>query len=351
MYDIKSMDRATLGKVFRKEGLESFRAAQVFRWLWRGARSYSAMTDLPKSLRETLERQAPFAPPELLRRQSTGDGTEKFLWKLSDGNAVETVLMRYKHGVSACISSQVGCRMGCRFCASADGGLVRGLLPSEMLDQVLFSGIEAGVRVSNVVLMGIGEPLDNLDNVLAFLAILNDPEGLNIGMRHVSLSTCGIQGGIERLMEENLQLTLSVSLHAPDDETRSQLMPANRALGVEPLIRLCRRYFERTGRRISFEYALIDGVNDSDAAAEKLSRLIRGMPAHVNLIPLNTVEGTGLAASPPARVRGFQERLRALGVNATVRRKMGAEIDAACGQLRRRAGGETEKARQKPRRG
>lgn len=336
MYDIKSMESVELAAMVRELGLPRFRAGQIFRWLCRGVRSFDEMTDLPRALRETLAETAELRPAALIQRQTSRDGTVKYLWRLRDGQAVESVLMRYRHGVSVCVSSQVGCRMGCLFCASAEGGLVRNLSAGEMLDQVLFSGLEAGERVSNVVLMGIGEPLDNLDNVLKFLRLLNDEEGLGIGMRHVSLSTCGVRAGLERLMEEDLQITLSVSLHAPDDRTRSRLMPANRALGVSELMALCREYFKRTGRRISFEYAMIDGINDGDEAAARLASLLGGMAAHVNLIPLNGVGGTGLSPSPPARVRAFQEKLRALGVNATVRRRMGADIDAACGQLRKK---------------
>jgi 23S rRNA (adenine2503-C2)-methyltransferase len=268
------------------------------------------------------------------------DGTIKYLWKLRDGNCIETVLMRYQHGNTVCISSEVGCAMGCAFCASTLGGLVRRLTPSEMVDQVLFTQIDAGVPISNIVLMGIGEPLDNYDTVRRFLELINSPEGMNIGMRHISLSTCGLVKGIDRLAEENLQLTLSVSLHAPDDETRSQIMPVNRAVGVDTLMRTCRRYFQKTGRRISFEYAMIDGVNDSDRQADLLARHLKGMPSHVNLIPLNEVRESPL--KPSKRVRQFQKRLEDQGVTVTVRRKLGGDIDASCGQLRRKTLGITE---------
>jgi 23S rRNA (adenine2503-C2)-methyltransferase len=230
--------------------------------------------------------------------------------------------------------------MGCAFCASTLGGLVRRLTPSEMVDQVLFTQIDAGVPISNIVLMGIGEPLDNYDTVRRFLELINSPEGMNIGMRHISLSTCGLVKGIDRLAEENLQLTLSVSLHAPDDETRSQIMPVNRAVGVDTLMRTCRRYFQKTGRRISFEYAMIDGVNDSDRQADLLARHLKGMPSHVNLIPLNEVRESPL--KPSKRVRQFQKRLEDQGVTVTVRRKLGGDIDASCGQLRRKTLGITE---------
>ena len=243
--------------------------------------------------------------------------------------------MRYHHGNTVCISSQVGCRMGCAFCASTIAGKVRDLAPSEILDQVLFTQLDSGLNISNIVLMGIGEPLDNKDNVLKFLELVNSPEGLNIGMRHISLSTCGIVPQIDALAELNLQLTLSVSLHAPDSETRSRIMPVNRAYDVEELFAACHRYFEKTGRRISFEYAMIDGVNDHDWQADLIAQRIRGMPGHVNLIPLNEV--TESPFKPSRRTGAFQKRLESHGVTATVRRSLGGDIDASCGQLRRKA--------------
>ena len=269
------------------------------------------------------------------KQVSAQDGTIKYLWRLSDGNCIETVLMRYHHGNTVCISSQVGCRMGCAFCASTLGGKVRDLTPAEMLDQVLFTQIDSGAPVSNIVLMGIGEPLDNFDTVLRFLELVNSPEGMNIGMRHISLSTCGLTEKIDKLAEYQLQLTLSVSLHAPDDETRSKIMPVNRGTGVEALFAACRRYFEKTGRRVSYEYIMIDGVNDQDWQADLLARHLRGAPGHVNLIPLNNVEESPL--KPSRRVAAFQKRLEGQGVTATVRRKLGGDIDASCGQLRRKA--------------
>jgi 23S rRNA (adenine2503-C2)-methyltransferase len=308
----------------------------VYSWLHKGVRSYEEMTNLPKNLRELLAEKYPICAPEVVRKQeSQKDGTIKYLWKLSDGNCVETVLMRYHYGNTVCISTEVGCRMGCAFCASTLGGLVRRLTAGEILDQVIFAQKDSGLSVNNIVMMGIGEPLDNFDNVLRFLRLVNDSEGLNIGMRHISLSTCGLVEGIDRLAELDLQLTLSVSLHAPDDETRSRLMPVNRAVGVDRLMESCRAYFERTGRRISYEYAMVEGVNDSDEMADKLLRLLRGQSAHVNLIPLNNVEESPL--KPSHRVRQFQQRLEAHGVTCTVRRKLGSDIDASCGQLRRKA--------------
>ena len=335
MTDIRSMTLAELTAFFKEMGEPAFRAGQVFRWLHRGVRSFAEMTDLPKPLREKLAAACLLCPPQVERKQvSARDGTMKYLWRLGDGNCVETVLMRYRHGNTVCISSQVGCRMGCAFCASTLGGKVRDLTPAEMLDQVLFTQLDSGLPVSNIVLMGIGEPLDNFDGVLRFLELVNCPEGLNIGMRHISLSTCGLIEKIDKLAEHQLQLTLSVSLHAPDDGTRSQIMPVNRSVGVEALFACCRRYFERTGRRISYEYAMIDGVNDADWQADLLARRLKGTPGHVNLIPLNDVAESPLR--PSRRTAAFQKRLESHGVAVTVRRRLGGDIDASCGQLRRR---------------
>lgn len=321
--------------LMKELGEPAFRAGQIFQWLHRGAASFEEMTNLPKALREKLAGACALTVPTVERKQiSRLDGTIKYLWRLSDGNCVETVLMRYHHGNTVCISSQVGCRMGCVFCASTIGGKVRNLTPAEMLDQVLFTQLDSGAEISNIVLMGIGEPLDNLETVLRFLELVNSPEGMNIGMRHISLSTCGLVEQIDKLAEYRLQLTLSVSLHAPDDETRSRIMPVNRSVGVEKLFACCRRYFETTGRRISYEYAMIDGVNDTDWQADLLVRHLRGTPGHVNLIPLNDVAESPL--KPSRRVRQFQKRLESQGVTATVRRKLGGDIDASCGQLRRK---------------
>ncbi len=336
MIDIKSMTPEELAAWLKELGEPAFRAGQVFQWLYRGVTSFEEMTNLPKALRQKLEETALLAPPTVARKQeSAQDGTIKYLWRLADGNCVESVLMRYRHGNTVCISCQVGCRMGCAFCASTVAGKVRDLSPAEMLDQVLFTQIDSGAPVSNIVLMGIGEPLDNFDTVLRFLTLVNHPGGLNIGMRHISLSTCGLVEQIDKLARHELQLTLSVSLHAPDDETRSRIMPVNRSVGVEKLLETCRRYFEKTGRRISYEYAMIDGVNDADWQADLLAKRLRGAPAHVNLIPLNEVEESPL--KPSRRVAAFQKRLEGHGVTVTVRRKLGGDIDASCGQLRRKA--------------
>ena len=337
MTDIKSMTREELGAAFAAMGQPRFRAGQVFAWLHRGVRSFDEMTNLPKALREQLAAEYELTAPAVARKQvSAKDGTIKYLWRLGDGHCVESVLMRYHHGNTVCISSEVGCAMGCAFCASTKGGLVRRLRPSEMLDQVLFTGLDSGAPVSNIVLMGIGEPLDNYDNVRRFLALVNDPEGMNIGMRHISLSTCGLVPGIDRLAEEALQLTLSVSLHAPDDALRSSLMPVNRRYPIDELLAACKRYFEKTGRRISFEYAMIDGRNDTPEMAQLLIRRLRGLPAHVNLIPLNRIEESPLQPSTRQAVAAFQKALDDAGITATVRRTLGSDIDASCGQLRKK---------------
>lgn len=319
-------------------GEPKFRARQIFTWLSRGVRSFEEMSDLSKKLRSSLDERFFITVPSPIRKQvSQLDGTIKYLWELADGNAVETVVMTYKHGNTVCISTQVGCRQGCAFCASTIGGLVRDLEPSEMLDEVLFSQIDSGHEISNIVLMGIGEPLDNYDNVIRFLKLVNHPLGMNIGMRHISLSTCGLTEKIDKLAELNLQLTLSISLHAPDDETRSKLMPANRGRGVDELISVCKRYFERTGRRISFEYAMIDGVNDTPEHAKKLAGLAKQCGAHINLIPLNHVEERAFKPSTAENLKKFISILEANGANSTVRRKLGGDVEASCGQLRRKA--------------
>jgi len=335
MVDLKSMNQEEMSAFFKELGQPAFRAKQVFQWLHRGVTTFDEMSNVPKALRQVLSERCYITVPEAERKQESQiDGTIKYLWRLRDGNCIETVLMRYKHGNTVCVSCQVGCNMGCVFCASTLGGKVRDLAPSEILDQIIFTQKDSGETISNIVMMGIGEPLDNFDNVMKFLSLVNHPDGLNIGMRHISLSTCGLVKKIDKLAQLGLQLTLSVSLHAPEDETRSRLMPVNRAVGVELLMETCRRYFNTTGRRISYEYAVIDGVNDSDTQADLLASLLKGQPGHVNLIPLNNVEESPL--KPSRRVREFQQRLESHGVTATVRRKLGSDIDASCGQLRRK---------------
>ena len=336
MTDLKSMTLEEITAALRAMGEPSFRGKQVFTWLHRGITDFDEMMNIPKSLREKLRAEYYITVPTVARKQvSKLDGTIKYLCELQDGNCIETVLMSYHHGNTVCISSQVGCRMGCKFCASTLAGKVRDLTPSEMLDQVLFTQLDSGREISNIVLMGIGEPMDNRKNVLRFLELINHPDGMNIGMRHISLSTCGLVDQIDRLAEEDLQLTLSVSLHAPVDEVRSSIMPVNRRWPVQELLDACRRYFEKTGRRISFEYAMIRDVNDTPEMAKQLIRRLRGIAAHVNLIPLNDVAESPLKPSLPETVLRFQKTLEASGIPATVRRTLGSDINASCGQLRR----------------
>ena len=337
MTDLKSMTLEEITAALRAMGEPSFRGKQVFTWLHRGITDFDEMMNIPKSLREKLRAEYYITVPTVARKQvSKLDGTIKYLWELQDGNCIETVLMSYHHGNTVCISSQVGCRMGCKFCASTLAGKVRDLTPSEMLDQVLFTQLDSGREISNIVLMGIGEPMDNRKNVLRFLELVNHPDGMNIGMRHISLSTSGLVPGIYKLMEYKFPITLSVSLHAPNDDIRSRLMPVNHRWPVEELLKACRAYIQATSRRISFEYAMIQGVNDSDACAHELADRLKGMLCHVNLIPANEVAGKSHRRSSQARLRAFCGVLEKRGVNVTVRRTLGADISASCGQLRRR---------------
>ncbi|MBR4291073.1 MAG: 23S rRNA (adenine(2503)-C(2))-methyltransferase RlmN [Oscillospiraceae bacterium] len=338
MYEhLKSQTLPELTATLKELGLPAFRGKQVYTWLHKGVRSYDEMTNLSKDLRSLLAEKYPIHAPEVVRKQeSKKDGTIKYLWKLQDGNCVETVLMRYNYGNTVCISTEVGCRMGCAFCASTIGGLVRPLEPYEMLDEVLFTQIDSALPISRIVLMGIGEPLDNFDNVLRFLELVNSPEGMNISMRHISLSTCGLVPKIDALAKKKLQISLAISLHGSNNEIRSKVMPVNKAYPIEELLDACRRYFDATGRRIHFEYAMIDGVNDSVENAKELLRRLKGLPAHFNLIPLNHVEESPLKPSSRAAVAAFQKTLEDGGITATVRRTLGGDIDASCGQLRRK---------------
>lgn len=342
--DIKSMTLAEMTQALNDMGQPAFRAKQIYTWLHKGVTDFEEMTNLSKELRAKLDETYYITAPKVARKQrSQKDGTVKYLWELGDGNCVETVLMQYHHGNTVCISSEVGCPMGCKFCASTLGGLVRRLQPSEILDQVLFTALDSGLPISNIVLMGIGEPLDNFDNVMRFLELVNSPEGMNIGMRHISLSTCGLVPRIDELAERKLQLTLSVSLHSPDDASRSAIMPINRKYPVDVLLDACRRYFEKTGRRVSFEYTMIDGVSDSPEQAELLASKLHGLAAHVNMIPLNPVAESPLRPSTRQAVARFQKILEGHGIPATVRRSLGGDIDASCGQLRRKYVKESEK--------
>ena len=335
--NIKSMTLPEVTAAIKELGQPAFRGKQVYTWLHKGVRSYEEMTNLPKAFRDVLAEKYPIRAPKVVRKQeSSRDGTIKYLWELSDGNCVETVLMRYNYGNTVCISTEVGCRMGCAFCASTIGGLVRRLEPYEMLDEVLFTQIDSDLPISRIVLMGIGEPLDNFDNVMRFLELVNSPEGMNISMRHISLSTCGLVPKIDELAKRKLQIALAISLHGPNDEIRDKIMPVNKAYPMDVLLAACRRYYDATSRRIHFEYAMIDGVNDREQDAKELLRRLKGLPAHFNLIPLNHVEESPLKPSSKAAVAKFQKILEDGGITATVRRTLGGDIDASCGQLRRK---------------
>lgn len=338
MTELTGMNPAELTAWCREQGLPAFRGKQIFRWIHQGA-DFDGMTNLPLGLRETLKQIAVAQPVRILEeRKSALDDTVKFLFGLADGNCVEGVLMRYHHGHTLCVSTQVGCRMGCAFCASTLEGCVRSLTAGEMLGQILCANryLQGESRVHNVVLMGSGEPLDNYDNVMRFLRLLREADGVNIGLRNVSLSTCGIVPRMYDLAEENLPVTLSVSLHAPNDEIRRRTMPIARVYPMEDVLAACRNYIDKTGRRVIFEYALVGGVNCEDKHAVELAARLRGMQCHVNLIPLNAVEERGLAGVTEATVRRFMERLESLHISVTRRREMGDDIEGACGQLRRK---------------
>ena len=349
--DLLSLSPDELALFLADLGEPKYRAKQMFPLLHRGL-SPLEMSNLSKDLRQKIMDAAHWHLPTVEKKLvSAIDGTVKYLFGLSDSNCVESVVMKYEHGNTVCISSQVGCRMGCKFCASTIGGKVRDLSPAELIGQVIAAQKDMGERISNIVLMGIGEPLDNYDNVLKFLHLVNDPQGLNIGYRHISLSTCGLVNRIHDLKRENLPITLSISLHAPDDETRSSIMPINQRYGVDELLDACRVYFDATGRRISFEYTLIAGKNDSPENAQRLARVLNdklrnshqknrntakaAMPIHVNLIPVNEVKESGFVQSGRDAVKKFAAILESKGIRATVRRTLGADIAASCGQLRR----------------
>lgn len=339
--DILSMLPEELEQFFVSIGEPKFRAKQTFTRLHRGER-VEEITNLSKTLRQRLVEETLDTLPEVEEKLvSKIDGTVKYLFRLYDGACIESVFMKYKHGNTLCISSQVGCRMGCKFCASTIGGKVRDLLPSELLGQIIAAERDSRERISNIVMMGIGEPLDNYDNVIKFLKLVNHPDGLNIGYRHISLSTCGVVSGIERLAEENMPITLSISLHAANDTRRSEIMPINNKWNVSALLSACVSYYKTTGRRISFEYTLISGKNDSEADATELAALLNsyfrpiGAPIHVNLIRVNEVKETGFKKGSAESVNAFAATLEKRGITATVRRKLGSDVNAACGQLRR----------------
>ena len=337
MIDLKDLEYSELCDFIENLGEKKFHAKQIFSWLSKGIEDFDEMTDISKELREKLKEKSYISKLEIKKKLvSKIDKTTKYLFGLEDGNSIESVIMYYNHGITICVSSEVGCLMGCRFCASTIGGKVRNLTSAEILNQIIFAEKDLGERISNVVIMGIGEPLDNFENVVKFLHNANDPNGLNIGYRHISLSTCGIVPKIYELAKQNLPITLSVSLHAPNNKIRDSIMPINSKYKIEELIVACKDYIKTTNRRISFEYALISGVNDSSENADELSKLLSKMLCHVNLIPVNKVEERNYISGNREQIRAFCERLKKNGINATVRRELGRDINASCGQLRRK---------------
>ncbi len=340
MTDIKSLTLKELKDEIALMGEKSFKAGQIYSWFHKhGAESFDEMTNISKDLRTELQKKYDIYNCAIEKKLvSVYDETVKYLFRLNDGELIESVVMKYKYGYTICVSSQVGCKMGCKFCASGIAGFVRNLTPSEILSQVYAAQRDLGIRISHIVMMGVGEPLDNFDNVMRFLALVSDENGLNISMRNISLSTCGVVTGIYKLMEKKLQLTLSVSLHAPNDEIRSKTMPVNDRWNIDELLAACRDYTRSTSRRISFEYAMISGVNDSDECARELGKRLKGMLCHVNLIPVNSVKERDYKKSSDNRIAGFIKTLERYGINVTVRRTLGSDINASCGQLRRGEG-------------
>ena len=337
MKDIKSMTLPELKEEMTLLGEKAFKASQIYMWLHKhGAESFDEMTNISKDLREKLKKNYDIYNCTIEKKLvSVYDNTVKYLFRLNDGELIESVVMKYKYGYTICVSSQVGCKMGCKFCASGIAGFIRNLTTGEILSQVYKAQKDLGIRISHIVMMGVGEPLDNYDNVRRFLSMISDENGLNIGMRNISLSTCGVVTGIYKLMEEKLQLTLSISLHAPNDEIRSRTMPVNDRWNIDELLKACKDYIKATGRRISFEYAMISGVNDSDECARELGSRLKGMLCHVNLIPVNAVKERSYTKSSKDRMESFIKVLNKYGINATVRRTLGSDINASCGQLRR----------------
>lgn len=337
MIDLKDFEYDELTEFLVKNGEKKFRAEQIFSWLHKGVKSYDEMTNLSKASRDKLKEISYVSTLEIREKYvSKLDGTVKYLFELPDGNCIESVVMRYHHGLTICISSQVGCRMGCRFCASTIGGLYRNLTAGEILNQVIFAQKDMDERISNIVIMGIGEPMDNYDNVIKFLHNVNHEKGLNIGYRHITISSCGVVPKLYDLARENLPVTLTISLHAPNDKIRDEIMPVNHKYKIAELMKACREYINSTSRRLSFEYSLIHGVNDGEEHAAELAKLIKGLHAHVNLIPVNKVEERDFVQGSARDIRKFQEKLTELGVNATIRRELGSDISASCGQLRKK---------------
>lgn len=337
MIDLKDFEFDELISYLKELGEPKFRAEQIFAWLHKGVESYDEMTNLSKATRRKLEENTYVSTLKIrLKLVSKLDGTIKYLFELPDGNCIESVVMRYHHGLTICISSQIGCRMGCRFCASTIGGLYRSLTAGEILNQVIFAQKDIGERISNIVIMGIGEPMDNYDNILKFLHNVNHEKGLNIGYRHITLSSCGVVPGLMQLADEALPITLTISLHAPNDKIRDEIMPVNHKWKIKELMEVCRYYVNKTGRRISFEYSLIYGVNDSRDNARELAELVRPLHGHVNLIPVNKVKERSYRKGSAEEIREFKELLEELGINATIRRELGGDINASCGQLRKK---------------
>ena len=337
MIDLKDFEFDELSAYLNELGEPKFRAKQIFSWLHKGVEDYDDMTNISKATREKLRKNTYVSTLKIREKYvSKLDGTVKYLFELPDKNCIESVVMRYHHGLTICISSQVGCRMGCRFCASTIGGLYRSLTTGEILNQVIFAQKDMGERISNIVIMGIGEPLDNYDNIVKFLHNVNNENGINIGYRHITLSSCGVVSGIYKLAEEKLPITLTISLHAPNDKIRDTIMPINHKWNISELMKACKVYADTTGRRISFEYSLIHGVNDSIENAKELARLIKPLHGHVNLIPVNKVEERDFHKGSTQDIRAFCDTLISLGINATVRRELGSDISASCGQLRKK---------------
>ncbi|PYG87384.1 23S rRNA (adenine2503-C2)-methyltransferase [Ruminiclostridium sufflavum DSM 19573] len=336
MNNLMDMTLEELEQMLADMGQQRFRAKQIFKWVNSGISSLEDMTNISKQLRQELSEAYKITRLRIAGKlESKLDSTVKYLFELEDGNIIESVLMEYKYGFTACISSQAGCKMGCAFCASTGAEFARNLTPGEMLDQIMTMQQDSGSRIGHVVLMGIGEPLDNYDNVIKFLRIINHPDGLMIGFRNISLSTCGIVPRILKLSEENIPVTLSISLHSARDDKRSEMMPINRSFCIDKLISACNIYTERTKRRISFEYAMISGENDSEQDARELAGLLKGMLCHVNLIPVNTVQGNGYRKSSRIQIEKFKNIMESRGIETTVRRELGSDINAACGQLRK----------------
>lgn len=336
-YDLRSMTLDELKNEFETMGEKKFVSTQVFSWFHKHTvLSFDEMTNISKNLREKLKKNYDFNGCTIEKKLvSVYDETVKYLFKLQDGEFIESVVMKYKYGYTICVSSQVGCKMGCNFCASGIAGFVRNLLPSEILSQVYTAQRDLGIRISHIVMMGVGEPLDNFDNVMRFLSLVTDENGQNLSMRNISLSTCGVVSGIYKLLEKKLQLTLSISLHAPSDEIRNKTMPVNKKWNIDTLLKACKDYTNATSRRISFEYAMISGVNDSDECARLLASKLKGMLCHVNLIPVNSVKERSYVKSSDAQMRSFINILEKNRINVTVRRTLGSDINASCGQLRR----------------